>query len=177
MIIDTTAPTRRAEPRLPMDPILSPTSLRKAFAKFPSGVMFLSAVVDGEPLGMVMSSFTSVSLEPPLVSLCVQGASTTWPRLRRAPLFGLSAFADGQERICRLLSGKAPGRFQDAAVMVDDDGRVFLPGAPLRMSCRIEGSMPAGDHDIVLFRVLETAVLDGVRPLIFLDSKLGPRDG
>ena len=73
---------------------LSPASdaqaLKRAYSCFPSGVVAVSSRIetpDGDPilLGMAASAFTTVSLAPPLVSLCVQNSSTTWPRLRSAP--------------------------------------------------------------------------------------------
>ena len=56
------------------------TELRRAFGCFPSGVTAVCAIIDGEPVGMAASSFTSVSIDPPLASICVQKSSTTWPR-------------------------------------------------------------------------------------------------
>lgn len=61
------------------------TLLRRAFGCFPTGVAAVCAVAETGPVGMAVSSFTSVSLEPPLLSVCMQNSSTTWPTLRRRP--------------------------------------------------------------------------------------------
>ena len=74
---------------------LTAAHLRASFACFPSGVAAVCALIDGEPVGMVMSSFTSVSLDPPLVSVCVDLNSSTWPRLRSAPWLGVSILGEG----------------------------------------------------------------------------------
>ncbi|MGZ4521325.1 MAG: flavin reductase family protein [Mycobacteriaceae bacterium] len=77
----------------PLPTRFTPTALREVFGAFPSGVVVLAATIDGEQIGMAASSFTSVSLDPPLVSVCVATQSRTWPQLRRAPRIGVSVLA------------------------------------------------------------------------------------
>ena len=67
---------------------LSPTSLREAFGHFPAGVIAIAAEVDGIRVGLAASTFVPVSLDPPLVSFCVQNTSETWPKLKTAALAG-----------------------------------------------------------------------------------------
>ena len=74
----------RGDTHLPTNQDLDPVRLRQAFGIFPSGVVAVAAQVDGEHVGLAASSFTSVSLEPPLVSFSIANASRTWPDLRRA---------------------------------------------------------------------------------------------
>lgn len=87
--------------------------LRRAFGCFPSGVTAVCALVDGEPVGMAASSFTSVSVSPPLVSVCIQNISSTWPKLRRRPRLGLSVLAEGHDAACARLASKDGDRFAD----------------------------------------------------------------
>jgi flavin reductase (DIM6/NTAB) family NADH-FMN oxidoreductase RutF len=82
-------------------PLITPDVLRGAFAAFPSGVTAIAGMLDGHPVGMAASSFTSVSLEPPLVSVCMAHSSSTWPSLRRAPSIGVSVLAAGHGDIAR----------------------------------------------------------------------------
>src|SRR5689334_21946313 len=79
---------------------LDDATLRRVFGCFPSGVIAVCASVDGEPLGMAASSFTTVSVAPPLVSICVQNSSTTWPRLRRRERLGISVLAEHHGDAC-----------------------------------------------------------------------------
>ena len=79
--------------------------LREAFGVFPSGVVAVAAEVDGELAGLAASSFTSVSLEPPLVSFSIANTSKTWPTLRRAERLGLTILADHHGDVCRRLAG------------------------------------------------------------------------
>ena len=69
---------------------LNPTALREAFGHFPSGVIAIAAELAGERLGMAAGTFVPVSLDPPLVSFCVQNTSETWPKLEKLPALGIS---------------------------------------------------------------------------------------
>ena len=74
-------------------------------------MVVVAAIVDGQPCGLAVNSFTSVSLDPPLVAFCAAGASTTWPRLRRSGSFAISVLRREQEEVCRLFARKGADRF------------------------------------------------------------------
>ena len=78
-----------------------PRDLRDVYGAFPSGVVGLCALVDDVPVGMAASSFVAVSLEPPLVAVCVQRTSTTWPRLRDRPFVGVSVLGESHDLAAR----------------------------------------------------------------------------
>lgn len=80
-------------------------ALRRAFAQFPSGVVAVCAHIDRQPVGLAVSTFVPVSLNPPLVSISIRHESATWPRLRRAPRLGINVLGEGQEHIARTLAG------------------------------------------------------------------------
>jgi flavin reductase (DIM6/NTAB) family NADH-FMN oxidoreductase RutF len=151
--------------------VLQPDLLRRTFAAFPSGVTAIAAVVDGSPLGIAASSFTSVSLEPPLVSVCVAHSSTTWPVLRQVARFGVSVLSAGQEQACRQLSARHGDRFADLGWRVTADGAVLLDGASAWLECSTEAEYRAGDHDIVVLRVHDLEADDTVGPLVFHASR------
>ena len=90
---------------------LEPSTLRQAFGAFPCGVVAVAARVDDRQVGLAASSFTSVSLEPALVSFSVANTSSTWPVLRRAGHLGLSVLADHHGDVCTQLAGPADHRF------------------------------------------------------------------
>lgn len=150
--------------------VLDPTQLRRAFGAFPSGVTAVAAVIDGAPVGLAASSFTSVSLEPPLVSVCVAHSSTTWPVLRRAERLGLSVLGAHQERAGRQLAARGTDRFADLDWWADR-GAVLLAGAGAWLHCSIDQQVRAGDHDIVVLRVHEIDVDADVLPLVFHGSR------
>ena len=159
---------------------LDPARLREAFGSFPSGVVAVAAEVDGALVGLAASSFTSVSLEPPLVSVSVANTSKTWPDLRRADRLGLTVLAEHHGLVCRQLAGPVARRFDDVPVTVTESGAVTLDGGLARFDCSVYREVEAGDHTIVLLLLhgVEHAVgqVDGVAhglPLVFHRSAFG----
>jgi flavin reductase (DIM6/NTAB) family NADH-FMN oxidoreductase RutF len=144
-----------------------PTRLRRVFAAFPTGVTALAAEPEGFPVGMAASSFTSVSLDPPLVSVCVAQTSRTWPALRVASRIGVSVLADGHAEASRQLSAKEGDRFGGHRWRRTDDRSLFLEGAAAWLDCSLEQEIPAGDHYIVLLRVHDLDIDPNAEPLIF----------
>lgn len=150
---------------------LDPQLIRTAFASFPSGVAALAAVIDGEQIGLVASTFTvGVSLDPPLVLFCVRNDSTTWPVLRRAPSLGISVLGEAHDLACRQLASKAGDRFANISTKSSETGALFVHEAPMWMDCTIEQEVPAGDHHVVLLRVNALQVDAGISPLVFHGS-------
>jgi flavin reductase (DIM6/NTAB) family NADH-FMN oxidoreductase RutF len=145
--------------------------LRRVFSAFPSGVTAVSALIDGRPVGIAASSFTSVSLDPPLVSVCIAHSSTTWPLLRRAPRFGVSVLSADQEQACAQLSARDSDRFAGLAWRATPGGAVLLDGAGAWLECSIEQQVRAGDHDIVVLRVHDLDADHEVHPLVFHSSQ------
>jgi flavin reductase (DIM6/NTAB) family NADH-FMN oxidoreductase RutF len=146
-------------------------SLKAAFASFPTGVTAVGALVDGEPVGMAISSFASVSLDPPLLGIFVQNTSRTWPVLRRAPAIGVSVLAGRHASLGRQLSG--PGdRFAGLDWSSAPSGAVFIGGAAADFDCVIHSSQPAGDHTLVLLEVTAVEHRPGTPPLVFHSSGL-----
>ncbi|GAA3310536.1 flavin reductase family protein [Streptomyces cinereospinus] len=149
----------------------APDQLRRAFGCFPSGVTAVCARSDGEPVGIAASSFTSVSMRPPLVSVCIQHTSTTWPKLRAQPRLGLSVLAEGQDGICARLASKGGDRFAGTDWFASDDGSVFVHGATLWLDCTIHDEVTCGDHDIVLLRIHGLSAAPDTSPLVFHASR------
>lgn len=153
-------------------PDLDPIRLRQVFGAFPSGVVVVAALVEGRPVGMTASTFTPVSLDPPLVSVCVAHTSTTWPLLRLSRTIGLSVLSAEQQDACKQLSGKERhDRFGSVQWRSTHDGAVLLTDASAWLECIIDKRIRAGDHDITVLQVRD---LDGdhdVPPLVFHGSR------
>src|ERR1022692_1335299 len=143
--------------------------LRRVFAAYPTGVAAIAALVEGFPAGIAASSFVSVSLDPPLVSVCVAHTSTTWPALRSAKRLGISVLGAHQELAGRRLGTRGAERFAALSWRGTGEGAVILCGASAWLDCSIERHITAGDHDIVLLRVHDLAASD-MPPLVFHGS-------
>jgi flavin reductase (DIM6/NTAB) family NADH-FMN oxidoreductase RutF len=154
-----------------IEPVTEVDQLRDAFGCFPSGVAAVCALLDDVPVGLVASSFTSVSLDPPLVSVCMQHSSRTWPALRRMPRLGVSVLAEGQDDICSRLARKTGDRFAGTEWSASADGSVFVQGATLSLDCTIHAEVPSGDHDIVLLRIHGLRADPSTPPLVFHGSR------
>ena len=145
--------------------------LRQAFGCFPSGVTAVCALVDGEPVGMAASSFTSVSMAPPLVSVCVQDSSATWPKLRGRDRLGLSVLAEGHDDICLRLARKDGDRFADVDWEAAPDGSVFVHASSAWLDCSLYAELPAGDHAIALLEIHGVRAEPELPPLVFHGSR------
>ena len=149
---------RRSDPRSPVTvPSGSrPGGLRRVFGAFPTGVTAVAGLAEGSPLGIAASSFTSVSLDPPVVSVCTAHSSTTWPRLRHIPRVGISVLGAHQEDACRRLGGRGDdrgGKFATLRWRATEGGAVFVEGASAWLECSVYREVTVGDRDIVLLLV------------------------
>jgi flavin reductase (DIM6/NTAB) family NADH-FMN oxidoreductase RutF len=150
---------------------LTPDLLRAAFASFPSGVTAVAAMRDAMPVGMAASSFTSVSLEPPLVSVCIARTSTTWPLLRTLPRLGLSVLAEEHGAVARALAAKDIDRFANVSWEHSPAGAIFVHGSALWLECSLHQEVPAGDHVIALLLIEQLWSYQDVSPLVFHGSQ------
>ncbi|HEU4360790.1 MAG TPA: flavin reductase family protein, partial [Mycobacterium sp.] len=122
---------------------LTPSALREAFGHFPSGVVAVAAEVEGTRIGLAASTFVPVSLDPPLVSFCVQNTSTTWPRLKDVPVLGISVLGEAHDAAARTLAAKTGDRFAGLETASSGGGAVFIKGASVWLESAIEQLVPA----------------------------------
>ena len=141
-----------------------------ALGAFPSGVTAVAAIVDGAPMGITASSFTSVSLDP-LVAICIAHTSSTWPVLRGARRLGISILSAAQDRAGRQWAARHGDRFADLSWRVTGDGAVLLNDAGGWLETSVEQQVRAGDHDIVVLRVHDLDADHDVSPLVFHASQ------
>ncbi|WP_125566853.1 flavin reductase family protein [Nocardioides baekrokdamisoli] len=146
---------------------LSASALREVFGAFPSGVVALIADIDGAPVGLAASSFTSVSLDPPLVSISIANGSKTWPDLRRASRLGVTVLAGHHAEFARQLAGPVEKRFDDIPLASTDTSAVYVRDGVAHFETSIHSELPAGDHTIILLRVHSRSALASAEPLLF----------
>lgn len=139
-------------------------NVKAAFAQFPSGVVALAASVDGRPAGFAASSFAAVSLDPALVSICIQNGSPTWEKLRRGRV-GISILSEAQAKTVFQLAGRGD-RFSGLEIEELESGAVLVGGASAWLECSLVQEIAAGDHCIALFRVHRLRTEDET-PLVY----------
>lgn len=145
--------------------------LRQVYGAFPTGVTALAALLDGRPAGLAASSFNSVSLDPPLVSVAIAHTSTTWPVIRSAPRFGVSVLSTEQEAVSRQLAARSGDRFAGVRWHATAAGAVVLDDATAWLECSIHDVVRAGDHDLLLLLVHDLDVHADRPPLVFHASR------
>jgi flavin reductase (DIM6/NTAB) family NADH-FMN oxidoreductase RutF/DNA-binding IclR family transcriptional regulator len=152
-----------------------PTWFRYVLGQYPTGVTLITATEpDGTDVGMVVGTFSSVSLDPPLVAFMPDRRSSSWPRIRAAGAFCANILTSAQQDVCRAFARKAEDRFTSSTWSRTTTGSPRLEHAAAWVDCTIENVIQAGDHDIVLGRVTEMGVGDSAAlPLLFLRGGYG----
>jgi len=155
---------------------------RRVLGHFPTGVTVVTANGPDGPVGLSISSFTAVSLSPPLVGFLPAHTSWSWPMIRAAGWFCVNILAAGQEKIARLFATPGVDRFQDLNWQpAPYSGAPRLEGVVAWIDCEIEAVTVAGDHDFVLGRVHALHAESDEPPLLFHRSRYArgpqwPRD-
>jgi flavin reductase (DIM6/NTAB) family NADH-FMN oxidoreductase RutF len=146
---------------------------RKVLGRFATGVTIITAMDGDEPAGVAANSFTSVSLDPPLVLFCVARDSTTWPRIERARKFAVNILGEHQEELCRLFSKKGADRFGQTDWHLGVGGSPVLHEVIAYLDCEFWAEYDGGDHIIVVGRVLDLGVDHDAGPLLFFSGTYG----
>lgn len=118
-------------------------------------------------MGLAASTFVPVSLDPPLVSFCVQNTSTTWPALKDLPLLGISVLGEAHDEAARKLAAQTGDRFAGLRTVSSEGGATFIEGTGVWLEAAVEQLVPAGDHTIVVLRVCDVTVDPDVEPMVF----------
>ena len=140
---------------------------RAVLGRFATGVTIVTARdADGRDHGMTVSAFSSLSLEPPLVLICIGNDATMAPVIRTATTFTANILKDGQESLSRRFAGEVDDRFADVACSRSALDNVMLQDSLGGVDCRVVARHAAGDHVIVIGEVESAWAHDG-RPLLY----------
>jgi flavin reductase (DIM6/NTAB) family NADH-FMN oxidoreductase RutF len=148
-------------------------SFRTVLGHFATGVTIITAMDGGEPIGVSANSFTSVSLDPPLVLFCAAKSSTTWPRIKAGGKFTVNILNEQQEDVCRVFATRGVDRFGRIGWRPSANGSPILHDTVAYIDCEIESEYDAGDHVIVVGKVQELGVTAEHGPLIFYRGGYG----
>jgi flavin reductase (DIM6/NTAB) family NADH-FMN oxidoreductase RutF len=140
---------------------------RRALSQFASGVTVVTTRgADGHPVGLTVSAFCSVSLNPPLVLVCIDKASSSYPGFLASQAFGVNILAEDQEALSRRFASKEPRKFEGVPYREGIAGIPLLEGALAHLECRIVHAYEGGDHTIFVGEVERTNVREG-QPLLY----------
>jgi flavin reductase (DIM6/NTAB) family NADH-FMN oxidoreductase RutF len=138
---------------------------------FATGVTVVTVHCDGRRAGMTLNSFTSVSLDPLLVSISLAHETRTLELLRDAGRFAVSILEGGQRDVALDFAADGAG-FPDHHTVVDDDGFATVRDALAVLRCTVKATVPAGDHDLIIGAVTGFHAVEG-KPLVFHRGSFG----
>jgi flavin reductase (DIM6/NTAB) family NADH-FMN oxidoreductase RutF len=140
---------------------------RQLCGRFATGVAVITArAEDGRPVGMTASSFTSVSLDPPLVSVNIDHGADMHRHLARANRFAINVLESRQEALSRRFAGEHADRFDGEAYRRSVLGLPLLDDVLATIECEVQARFEAGDHTIVVGRVVGGSTAEG-HPLLY----------
>lgn len=153
-----------------MQATVDSTLFRQALGKFATGVTVITAA-DSEMIhGMTANSLTSVSLDPPIILVCVDHRAKMLPLIRRAGAFGVNILGAGQERVSRHFANQAVDQKPEIAFTTDRYGVPLLEDALATLGCTVHQELEVGDH-AVIFGCVEHVSFDSEDPLCFYQGK------
>ncbi len=147
---------------------------RQVLGHYPTGVVVVTAMSpDKEPVGLAIGSFTSVSLDPPLVAFFPAKSSSSWPKIEAAGMFCVNILGEDQEDVCRVFASKGADKFASIGWRRGRTGAPILNDVIAWIECEIEAVHDAGDHVVVLGRVIDLEVGHNGGPLVFFRGGYG----
>lgn len=146
-----------------------PADFRKAMGSFAAGVTVVTACHDGRLVGTTVSAFSSVSMDPPLVMICLKRDSRTLAALNQARTFCVNILAHEQGDLAyRFAKSGADDRFALTAVEAGVRGAPLLAGCVTAIECELHAAHDGGDHEILVGRVLRVVTDETKTPLVYV---------
>lgn len=150
-------------------------NFRSVLGRLPTGVVVITGGDPAQPSGLVVGSFMSVSLQPPLVAVCPAKSSTSWPAIEAGGQFCANVLAEGQEDVARRFAASGGDKYAGLSWSpAPATGSPLLEGVAAWIDCRIYERYEAGDHWLVLGEVLELSGLRDGGALVFHSGSFRP---
>ena len=151
-------------------PTVDSEAFRTACGKFATGITIVTVIgADGLPQGMTANSFTSVSLEPPMVLVCIDRKATILPKMEVAKTFGINVLAENQRDLSAQFSRRGTDRFETVPWFAGETGVPLLDGVLAHYECEVINIVEGGDHLIFIAEVRHLRCFAG-RPLLYYAS-------
>jgi len=137
-------------------------TFKDAMRRFATGVTVVTSLKDGEPRGVTVSAFASVSLEPPSVLICINREARSYLFISTSKIFCVNILCADQEQLARRFSGKLrENQFQGVDYFVDQTGAAVLRGSLAHLDCEVTGEHHVASHSIFIGKVLSVATGGG----------------
>ncbi len=140
---------------------------RQVLGHFPTGVTVVAGVAEGEPVGLAVGSFFSLSIEPPLVGFCVGTSSNSWKSMEPSGSFCVNILGADQEDVCRVFATSGDDKFATIGWTTTESGSPLIKDVLAWIDCDLESVLDGGDHHIVVGRVRGMGVGHEGDPLVF----------
>jgi flavin reductase (DIM6/NTAB) family NADH-FMN oxidoreductase RutF len=154
-------------------PIVDPQIMREVLGHFASGVTVVTAVTDDGPIGFTCQSFSSLSLDPPLVAFAPARTSQTWARLREIGQFCVNVLAEGQDDLSQRFARSGPDKFDGVPWTPSPHGNPVLEDVVAWIDGQLWAEYDGGDHTIAVARVLDLGADPDRRPLLYHRGSYG----
>jgi flavin reductase (DIM6/NTAB) family NADH-FMN oxidoreductase RutF len=153
--------------------VIAPDEFRRVLGHFATGVTVVTTVDAGRrPTGLTVSAFASLSLDPPLILVCVDHKSQTYSALMERGGFAVNVLGTGHESISRRFATTTTDKFDGVAYAESPLGLPLIEGALAHLECTTVSTHVEGDHTILVGRVERTSLGDG-EPLLYFRGKYG----
>ncbi len=155
---------------------ITPEELRKAMRNWASGITIVTVSYEGTQHGMTVSSFTSLSLTPPLLSVSLYDTSRTHALVSAAGKFGVTILAADQEDISNRFAGRIPDtedRFADLETETLASQIPFIKGGLTFFECRVVQTIPMGTNTLFIGEIVAARAIEGGDPLLYFNQKYG----
>ena len=153
---------------------IDPAHFRSVLGYYPTGVSVVTGWrEENRAVGLAIGTFTSVSLDPPLVGFCPDKRSSSWPLMRRTGRFCVNVLGADQVDLSRKFSARGEDKFHGVSHSLSKHGLPVLDGVVASIECDISAEHDAGDHLFVIGRVLSLEILRPAAPLLFFKGDYG----
>jgi len=146
---------------------IDPSDFRRVMGRIPTCVTVVTAQTDDGPAGIVIGSFVSVSLEPPLVAFFVGRTSRAWNAMQQSAQLCINVLAEDQADVCSAFMREPEERFGGISWTGNENGVPQLDGTAASLAVHVVSIQEAGDHDYVLGRIESLHDASGLHPLVF----------
>ncbi len=155
-------------------PEIDPGEFRRVLGHLPTGVTIVTCSSADGPVGVAIGSFVSISLDPPLVGFFLGTHSGSGAAIEAAGHYTVNVLTNEQVELCGVMASKSPDKFEGVDwTKAPNTGAPILPGSLAVIECSLEQTVPCGDHNLLIGRVLDLSTPTEGSPMVFFTGQYG----